>query len=95
MTTRILSFGTLRNLAAARRRGNLAGNWSNIVDRDLSRTASDLLAVSYDDGAWADPVRTSDADTIAHPVDLDARRSRGPKPATPAPTHTDHHARAS
>jgi hypothetical protein len=90
MRTHLRSLGAL---AAARRRGNLAGNWSNIVDRDLHRAAADLLAQSYDDGAWANFV-VAEADPIAPTFDLEARRSRGAKPA-PAPTSAAHHARAS
>ena len=95
MTTRFLSFGTLRNLAAARRRGNLAGNWSNIADRDLHRTASELQAMSYDDGDWADSVVPATADPVAPPVDLDVRRARSGKATSSAPAPAVHHARAS
>jgi hypothetical protein len=102
MTTRSLSFSSLRALASARRH-DLSGNWSNIADRDLSRAASDLLAVSYDDGSWAQnlPKRTASvaapvppvAEPVAAPVDLEARRSA--KSATPAPSPATSHARAS
>ena len=95
MTTRLLSFGSLRDLAATRRRGNLAGNWSNIADRDLHRTATELLALSFDDGAWAEPAVKRGTDPITAPVDLDARRSRGTRPTTSAPAPTVHHAQAS
>lgn len=93
MTTRFRSFGSLRALAASHRRGNLAGRSSNIVDRDLNRTAADLQAQSYDDGAWLDAVVKAAADPIAPTIDLGARRARGTKPSAPAPT--PHHARAS
>jgi hypothetical protein len=103
MTTRSLSFSSLRALASARRR-DLAGSWSNIADRDLHRTASDLLAAAYDDGAWAghrahSPVARI-AEPVAAPVDLEARRnakSATPvtSPATPAPRPAASHARAS
>jgi hypothetical protein len=95
MTTRLLSFDTLRNVAAARRRGNLSGNWSNIADRDLHRTAVDLLAMSYDDGHWADKAVKVAADPVTPPVDLDIRRARSAMPTTPAATTTVRHARAS
>jgi hypothetical protein len=93
MTTRSLSFSSLRALAAARRH-DLAGNWSNIADRDLHRTATDLLAQSYDDGAWADRVGKTAAEPIAPTFDLEARRARGTKPV-PVPSPDTQHARAS
>ena len=103
MTTRSLSFSSLRALASARRR-DLAGSWSNIADRDLHRTASDLLAAAYDDGAWADDRAHSSATRIAEPVaapvDLEARRNAktatpAPGAPTPAPSPATSHARAS
>jgi hypothetical protein len=96
-TTRSLSFGSLRALAAARRH-DLAGSWTNRADRDLSRTATDLLATAYDDGDWADHLIKATATTIAAPVDLHAHRARSARhatPKTPSPRRAERHARAS
>ncbi|GAB3053608.1 hypothetical protein GCM10027053_12650 [Intrasporangium mesophilum] len=94
-TTRSLSFSSLRALAASRRH-DLAGNWSNRTDRDLSRTATDLLATAYDDGEWADHLIKATATTISAPVDLHARRARSSRGATPkTPRPAERHARAS
>ncbi len=97
MTTRSLSFSSLRALAAARRH-DLAGSWTNRPDRDLSRAATDLLATAYDDGDWADHLIKATATTIAAPVDLHAHRARGSRRATPktaASRPAERHARAS
>ncbi len=98
MTTRFLSLGSLRTMAASYRRGHLAGSvgssassWSAPVDRDLDRVAADLLVLSH-----AGPVELAASEvahSVAEPVDLNHRRGRGVRPVGSGPVHT--HARAS
>lgn len=83
MTTLFPSFGSLRALAASRRRGHLAGGtWSTTIDRDLDRVASDLLVLSHVDAERL----ASSAAAITQPVDLGNRRARGLRPAASGAT---------
>lgn len=82
MTTHFPSFGSLRALAASRRRGHLAGTWSTTIDRDLDRVASDLLVLSHVDAERLAP----SAAAITQPVDLGNRRARGLRPAASGAT---------
>jgi hypothetical protein len=93
-TTRFLSIGSLRALAASRRRGHLAGStWSSVVDRDLDRMTSDLLALAQ--SADATGSKAARVTRPAEPVDLHDRRTRGRRPTNPTLSATGTHARAS
>lgn len=86
MTTRFLSFASLRSLAGARRLGYLAGGPSStFTDRDLDRVASDLLVLAQADG---DRLAGSTVQRpVAPAIPLESRRARTPRPtrsATPA-----------
>ena len=94
-TNRFPSYGSLRGLAARRRRGHLAGGtWLRIIDRDLDRIGSDLLFLSQ-----ADPERRPttglSTGTVTPPVDLHARRAQGSRPVSQAASAGPPHARAS
>ncbi len=94
MTTRFPSLGSLRAMAASRRRGHLAGSsWLVVGDRDLDRMASDLLFLSQ--AKVPGPPRDSERSEpeVTRPIDLHHRRVRGGRPG--GHTATAPHARAS
>jgi hypothetical protein len=74
--TRLPSLRSLRDWAASRRRGHLAGTtWSKVIDRDLDRVASDLLFLSQSAEAPAGSA-TQAARPSTKPIELNDRRGR-------------------
>ncbi len=92
MTTRLLSFASLRSLAGSRRRGHLAGGPSStFTDRDLDRVAADLLVLAQADG---DLLAASSAPSpVAPPIQLADRRASAVRATRSA--STPHSVRAS
>jgi hypothetical protein len=90
MTTHFPSLGSLRALAASHRRSRLAGSTGSLasamIDRDLDRVASDLLALSHADTDRLATVAERLEHRIATPVDLDDRRARGLRAPGSRPT---------
>lgn len=86
-TTLFPSLGSLRALAASRRRGFVAGStWSTVVDRDLDRMAAELLALSHVDTERL----AASQEPVVRPVALPQRMARslnsaGPTGRTPRP----------
>ncbi|ADU47512.1 hypothetical protein [Intrasporangium calvum] len=82
-TTPFPSLGSLRALAASRRRGFVAGStWSSVVDRDLDRMAAELLVLSHADAEHL----AATAEPAVRPLALPHRVARAFSHARPART---------
>ena len=85
-TTLFPSLGSLRALAARRRRGFVAGStWSSVVDRDLDRMAAELLVLSHADAERLAGTVEPAARPVAHERVTRSLRQARPARTTPRP----------